>query len=119
MIREPTFKIDEALINAHIKDYDRWLNTDHFENTKNCKRFMNQLKHTINHECKSIDDIKQMLKIMNELQFNQKFINLINDLQSLKHSLIDNIGEIKNNNFNNSEITKIFQEYQYPIGLFY
>eukprot|EP01083_Nonionella_stella_P194367 716914_1 len=43
MIRDSTFKIDQNLIIAQIKDYDNWLNTQWFDIQNNCDKFMNGL----------------------------------------------------------------------------
>jgi len=115
MIREPSFKIDEQLIIAQIKDYKKWLNASWFEKEANCEKFMNHFIETLENECNSINDLKQMLSVMDMLKFNEPFIKLMSDTQYVRHSLNDSISIAKNQKLSTSEIIDVFKESQYPI----
>eukprot|EP01084_Bolivina_argentea_P091715 165075_1 len=117
MVRDPSFKLDKNLIVAQIRDYDRWATPEWFGKAKNCTRFLNHFVRTLKNECHSLRDVRQMLETMKMLQFNAILIGIVNEKESVRHSLVDCISGAcdENDAISAAQVTDVFQEYSYPI----
>merc|ERR1712228_346039 len=71
MIRLPNFYIDDALIDAHMEDYDGWLNVQYFGNAKNRNQFISRFKDIVCNYCLSVNDVRSMLQTLEMLGFNE------------------------------------------------
>ena len=73
LIREPDFSIDQRLLEALQKDFDRWVTPEWFAQLENRVTFMGNLQRTLEGHCRDIDDVKAMLHIMQRLKFTPLF----------------------------------------------
>merc|ERR1712190_376161 len=113
-IREPSFKIDEKLKDAQIGDYNNWLKMEWFAENENCTKFMNELMNTLELECKSVSDLKQMFEVMNMLAFHTRFGRIVDKMEDVREAL----GKALRNaqcDFEYSELVGFFKQYQYKI----
>ena len=115
MISHPYFKLDDKLIQVHKKHYNQWLNLSYFSSTINILSFLKHFMDILQNQCKSFNDVEQMLYIMDLLSFHDQFIPLIQKSVNLKSEFISSIYKVTNNSFKPKQVINLFEnEYKYP-----
>jgi len=113
MIRLPNFYIDDALIDAHIDHYSSWLNVEYFSDDANRLAFINKFVHIVVNYCYCIKDLRAMLNVLEVLEFNEMFSDLLIDFNKFNVELMN---AIKQKDY--EELTMIiFISYGYPFKL--
>eukprot|EP00485_Elphidium_margaritaceum_P009954 CAMPEP_0202689444 /NCGR_PEP_ID=MMETSP1385-20130828/4705_1 /ASSEMBLY_ACC=CAM_ASM_000861 /TAXON_ID=933848 /ORGANISM="Elphidium margaritaceum" /LENGTH=694 /DNA_ID=CAMNT_0049344577 /DNA_START=44 /DNA_END=2128 /DNA_ORIENTATION=- len=115
LIREPSFELDQRLQNAQIVDFKKWCTPEWFGERDNCERFLQHMVRILEEECSNLNDVRQMLSTMKRLQFNDRFANIANQEQSVRHALIDAVTNVQNEHLNNSAIISELQNCGYSV----
>mmetsp|Transcript_38972 Transcript_38972/g.62220 ORF Transcript_38972/g.62220 Transcript_38972/m.62220 type:complete len:680 (-) Transcript_38972:272-2311(-) len=115
MIREPDFRIDQRLIHAQTDDYSRWMNSGWFAKDKNRGRFMKRMVDMLQTECTSMKDVEQMLKVMNQLEFKQRFTVIMDEVHAVRHDLADSIHSVENEQLDSAAMIALFKENGYNV----
>jgi len=113
MIRLPHFYIDDNLIDAQIEHYNEWLNVEYFDDEKNRTLFINKFVNIVVNYCYDIRDLRAMLSVLDVLQFNEAFSDLLSEHSKFCTELMT---AIKQRDY--EELTMvIFMSYGYPFKL--
>lgn len=109
MIRLPNFYIDDDLINAHISEYDHWLNVEYFEDEGQRNEFIHKFREMVTVYCKDVKDVRAMLHTLEILKFNSRFCVVLREIKELNSMLMSAIQMT-----DNQQILVIFSSYGYP-----
>ena len=93
--------VDDNLIDAHIEHFDKWLNIEYFNNDQNIIKFINKFVNIVVNYCYCIKDLRAMLNVLEILEFNEAFSDLLTE----------------HNKFNMKLMMIIFISYGYPFKL--
>jgi len=107
----PEFKVDAGLVQAQQEDFAKWLTPDWFAQLENRHKFMAFLQHTLERDCKTISDVKQMLSVMAEMQFTPLFAQVAAQSPVVRRKMTQCIRECKNGNLARNEIRDAFNEH--------
>jgi len=107
----PDFAIDEGLVGAQREDFNKWLTTDWFSQLENRVSFMTFLQSTLEKDCGTISDVKQMLAVMAELRFIPLFASVCSTSPVVRRKLTQCIRECNNGNLARNEIREAFAEH--------
>eukprot|EP01083_Nonionella_stella_P055889 147373_1 len=113
MIRLPNFYIDDALVEAHIAHYDHWLNMDYFSVQENRVSFIDKFVNIVVNYCYCVKDLRAMMNVLEILEFNEAFSDLLIEFNAFNHELM---AAIKSRDY--EELTMvIFISYGYPFKM--
>jgi len=107
----PDFKVDAGLVQAQQEDFGKWLTPEWFAQLENRVKFMAFLQHTLERDCKTITDVKQMLSVMAELEFTPLFAQVAQQSPVVRRKMTQCIRECNNGNLARNEIREAFSEH--------
>merc|ERR1712048_832286 len=85
-----------------------------FKKEENVKKFMRELMSTLELECKSVSDLKQMFEVMNMMAFHTRFGKIVDKMEDVREALGKALRDAQCD-FEYSELVGFFKQYQYKI----
>jgi len=107
----PDFEVRVDLLKALQDDFKTWLTPEWFAQLENRNQFMALLLHTLERDCKTIGDVKQMLSVMADLGFTSLFVNVAQQSSEVRRKMTQCIRECNNGNLARNEICEAFNEH--------
>jgi len=107
----PDFEVRVDLLKALQDDFKTWLTPEWFAQLENRNQFMALLLHTLERDCKTIGDVKQMLSVMADLGFTSLFVAVAQQSAEVRRQMTQCIHECNNGNLARNEICEAFNEH--------